>query len=261
MARKPRHVLILGWVLPVLAIAGTDPAGPADPAGSPPSPPADQIAEQVIDRVVAVVRPRHERGERRPIDPSDGVITLGLLRFEAAVALLQAGAPVTGTVEDSVLPSALELAISQRLHLLEAQKLRAFAVEPAELTAAENSLAARAGGNPALDRFLADQGFTRADLRKVLERTLRAARTLDSRVRLKAQVSDTEVRRYYDRHPEEQTVPYEERRPLLREKLFREQYRALAKQETEALRRTADVRILMALPSIAPETDGQEPAP
>lgn len=217
---------------------------------------------ELIDQVVAVVSPPRASG--LAIGPAETVITLSDLRFEAAVVFIQRGRPEAAfsTLDQEALTSALEYAISQRLHDQEAEKLRVFTVQPAELDTAVQELEAQLGGPQALDRFLARQERTRAELRRVLERSLRAARTLDSRIRLRAQVSDSEVRRYYDRTLEQARgqladalpSPYEEVRGSIREKLFRERYTALARTETAQLREQADVRILSTL---APEGEGR----
>lgn len=208
---------------------------------------------QVFDRVVAVVKPDRTAAS----SPAESVITLSDLKFEAAIVLIQRGGRNAAVEELSgeALGGALDYAISQRLHAQEADKLRIFSVQPQELDAAEADFAAQLGGNPALDRFLQRHEMDRNDLRRVLERSLRAARTLDSRVRLRAQVGESEVRRYYEQMVEQARTdtltaapaPYEELRGSIREKLFRERYNALAKDETRRLREEADVRILVAL--------------
>jgi hypothetical protein len=78
----------------------------------------------------------------------------------------------------------------------------------------------------------------------ILGRQLRAERLLDSKVRLRSQVSEAEVRRHYDAHPELHDRSYEVERPLLREKLSRDRYQSLVAQELEKARRTADVRLV-----------------
>jgi len=249
MSASIRHWRSLGWLLLWSGLA----------AAQAPTPPPGR--GQLIDQVVAVVRPPRASG--LALGPAETVITLNDLKFEAAVVFIQRGRPEAAfsTLDEEALTSALEYAISQRLHAQEAEKLQVFTVQPAELDAALQELQGQLGSVQALDRFLVRQDRTRAELRRVLERSLRAARTLDSRIRLRAQVSEAEVRRYYERTVQQtqgelsgvKPGTYEEVRASLREKLFRERYTALARAETAQLREQADVRLLVSLASLAGE--------
>lgn len=197
-----------------------------------------QAAEpgQVIDRIVAVVE-----------GVDDGrVITWSDLTFEAAVALVQRGAmqAATATLDDQALRTSLDYAIAQRLLIAEADKVGAFQPDDGELDAAVRAFEARFDSEAAFQRFLRRHDADRAALREVLRRTLRAERVLDGRVRLRAQVSEADVRRYYDQHQQELNGTYEEVRQALREKLLREKYAALVAVEVQRLQKAADVRMV-----------------
>jgi hypothetical protein len=191
---------------------------------------------QVIDRIVAVVE-----------GVEDGrVITWSDLTFEAAVALVQRGAmqASTATLDDQALRTALDFAIAQRLLIAEADKVGAFQPDDGELDAATRAFEARFESPAAFQRFLRRHDVDRAALREVLRRTLRAERVLDGRVRLRAQVSEADVRRYYDQHQQELNGTYEEIRQALREKLLREKYAALVAAEVQRLKKVGDVRLI-----------------
>ncbi len=186
--------------------------------------------EAIIDRVVAVI---------------DGTpITLSELDFEARVALLSRGAirAATEPLDDETLASALEYAISERLQADEANKLQAWRVEPAEVEAAVRAFRERFASPAEFEAFLARHEADLQQLGSVLERGLRASRMLESKVRLRAQVSEAEVRSYFDAHRSELSGTWEELRLPLKEKLVRERYQKLVQVELEQLRRTHDVR-------------------
>lgn len=186
----------------------------------------------VYDRVVAVVNRQ--------------VITLSELQFEARVALLQAGGPeaLATPLDGPLLRSTLEYVIGQRLQVAEAEKLQAFSVEPQEVDAAVYALERRAGGAAALRGILSRSDLDPDALSAVVARRIRAERALDGKLRLKAQVSDAEVRRAWETRPEYRARPLEEARPELRDRLVRERYRELAAAELQRLRRAADVRVV-----------------
>jgi hypothetical protein len=212
---------------------------------------SEQLPEgQIVDRVVAVVRLRSGAATGRSAPepgaaplPAD-VITLSGLDFEARVALVQRGAlrAATEPLDEEALRDALEYAISERLLAGEADALDAWRVEAAEVETAVRAFRGRFRSSSEFSAFLARHEADEQALARVLERTLRASKVLDSKVRLRAQVTEAEVRRYYDAHRAELGKSYEELRAALREKLVRDRYQQLAQAELEQLRRTHDVR-------------------
>ncbi|MBX5483911.1 MAG: hypothetical protein IRZ16_18975 [Myxococcaceae bacterium] len=209
---------------------------------------AGQAPGGVIDRVVAVVQLRAGSASRSTSGAEGGpppeVITLSGLDFEARVALIQRGAvrAATEPLDEETLRRALENAINERLLAGEAEVLGAWRVEPAEVDAALRAFRDELGSDAALKTFLARHEADIQALERVLERHLRAARVIDSKVRLRAQVADSEVKRYFDEHRGEFSGTFEEVRPLLREKLYRERAQQLVDAELAQLRRTHEVR-------------------
>jgi hypothetical protein len=216
--RRGAKTGLRGWlVLVSLAMAGQTIAGEA-PQG------------RVVDRVVAVIE--------------NQVLTLSELEFEARVTLVQRGGvrAAEAPLDEQTLRGALELAIGHRLLVAGADRLQAFQVERSEVEARLRAFRERFGSEPALLAFLARHDADLEQLTAVLERGVRAERILDSRIRLRAQVSEAEVRRYWEEHKATLGGPYESVRDALREKLVREQYHRLAKDEFDQVRASARVR-------------------
>jgi hypothetical protein len=204
---------------------------------------------EIVDRVVAVVRLRSGVAGRAAAETSAAplpteVITLSGLAFEARVALVQRGAirAATEPLDEDALRGALEYAISERLLSGEAEALDAWRVEAAEVEVALRAFRQRFATPSEFAAFLARNETDQQTLARVLERSLRAAKVLDSKVRLRAQVPEAEVRRYYDAHKVKLGKSYEDVRAALHEKLVRDRYQQLANAELEQLRRTHDVR-------------------
>lgn len=209
--------LLVGW-LALVPVAGVWTAGAAEPEG------------RIIDRVVAVIE--------------DQVLTLSELEFETRVALVQRGGVRAAEVplDEKTLQGALELAINQRLLVASADRLQAFPAERSEVEARLRLFRERFEDELALLAFLARYDADVEQLSRVLERGVRAERILDSRIRLRAQVSETEVRRYWQQHSARLGGPYELIRDNLKEKLVRERYGQLAAAEFAQVRASARVR-------------------
>lgn len=203
---------------------------------------AQSDAPRVIDRVVAVIEGQ--------------VLTASELEFETRVALVQRGgvAAAEAALDEAVMKSALDYAIGQRLYAAEAEKLQVFVLEAGEVDQALAQFEERIGGRAELDAFLARHEADRQMLGALLLRSLRAERILDSKIRLKAQVPDAEVRRYYEAHRSEYPGPFEELRGPLKEKLMRERYGLLAKSEMQQLRKNSKVRIIAPM---SPSAEGE----
>ncbi len=191
---------------------------------------ATASSAEVLDRVVAQV---------------DGqVITLSDLRFEARVAMVErGGASLANTpLDEATLRSALELAIAQRAAGAEADRLGSFPLEAGDVAARLQRFESHFPDHPAFERFLQGSGADLSQLREVLGRALRAERALDAQVRLRAQVSDAEVRHAWE--AEGSPGSFEEARAGLREQLLRQRYEAAAREELAKLRAAAQVRIV-----------------
>jgi hypothetical protein len=196
----------------------------------------------VVEQVVAVV--------------AGQPITMSELAFEARVALVQRGGTqaAVAPLDDSAMRSALDLSIGERLAAREADRLSAFQLEDEEVNKALARFREKLGAAVTLDGFLARYEMDIGQLATLLARSLRAERYLDGRVRLRAQVTEADVKRYYREHAAELKGDFLELRAMLREKLYRERYLELAKAEVAQMRKGADVRLIAAF------VDGASPA-
>lgn len=186
----------------------------------------------MLDRVVAVIEGQ--------------VLTQSELVFETRVALVNNGAvgAASGPIDDQTLRASLEYVIGQRLHVAEADKLQAFMVDPEDVQKAVAAFEKRIGGKLALESFLHKSDADEQMLATSLARSLRAERILDSKIRLKAQVSDADARAYYDAHQDELKGTFEDLRAVLKEKLVRDKYQTLALAEMKEVRRSGNVRVI-----------------
>lgn len=214
--------LVVGWLalVPVSSARQAAPEEARDAASG----------GRVLDRVVAVI--------------GSQVLTLSELEFETRVALVLRGGvrAAEAPLDEQTLRGALELAINQRLLVAGADRLQAFPAERSEVEGRLKAFRERFANETELLAFLARHDADLEQLTAVLERGVRAERILDSRVRLRAQVSEAEVRRYWEEHKAVVGGPYESVREALKEKLFRERYGLLAKEEFAQVRAGAKVR-------------------
>ena len=211
----------------VLCLVGPARAEDEPPAARTPSAPPGEV----LDRVVAVVG-----GE---------VVTLSALEFEARVWLVERGAldAADAPLGTPALRAALELSLSQRLQVQDAERLEAFPVEPAEVEARLARLRGQFPSLAAFEAFLARHDADVPQLAALLARALRAERVLDRRIRLRALVTDAEVDRHFEAQAAELgEVPFESVREALRERLHRERYARLAREELARVRQEGDVR-------------------
>ncbi|HEX8819050.1 MAG TPA: hypothetical protein VF794_03925 [Archangium sp.] len=222
--RGAKTGLVVGW-LSLVPLAAAWRAAPEEPL-----PEASASEGRLVDRVVAVIETQ--------------VLTLSELEFETRVALVQRGGvrAAEAPLDEQTLRGALELAINQRLLVAGADRLRAFQAERSEVEARLRTFRERFESEPALLDFLARHDADLEQLTAVLERGVRAERILDSRIRLRAQVNEAEVRRYWEQNKATLGGPYESVKDALREKLVRERYGELAKEEFAQVRAGARVR-------------------
>ena len=115
-------------------------------------------------------------------------------------------------------------------------------LEAQDVEARFNRFVARFPDKAAVEAFLRASGADESQLREVLARALRAERALDARVRLRAQVSESDVRRAWEAAGSPGT--FEESRAAIKEQLVRTRYEAAAKEELAKLRAAAQVRIV-----------------
>jgi hypothetical protein len=183
---------------------------------------------RVIDRSVALV--------------SGQVLTLSELDREARVLLIYAGGAEAATAElDMVaLRAALDQIISDRLLSAEAEALGAYPLEEGELEAAVKRFKGRFQTQAAWQAFLDRHEADETAVSLTLGRFLRAQHVLDGKLRLKAQVSEAEARKYVAEHKELES----ESLAAVRQKLFADRFKALARAEVKQARKTAGVRLL-----------------
>jgi len=214
-------VLLAGWL-------GLLPGAAAQQAASERA--SAEAEGRIIDRVVAIIEGQ--------------VLSLSELEFEARVALIQRGGmqAAEAPLDEETLRGALELSISQRLQVLGAERLQAYPVERAEVDARVAAFRAKFPAEAAFEAFLARHDTDVEQLTAVLERSLRAERILDSRIRLRAQVDEAEVRRHYEQNAADFPGSYEAARAAVRARLVRERYSALAAAELAQVRANAQVR-------------------
>ncbi|MFL5358766.1 hypothetical protein [Archangium sp.] len=225
--------LVVGW-LALVPVSAAWQAAPEDSQDA-------SSGGRVLDRVVAVI--------------GNQVLTLSELEFETRVALVLRGGvrAAEASLDEQTLRGALELAINQRLLVAGADRLQAFPAERSEVEGRLKAFRERFEDETALLAFLARHDADLEQLSAVLERGVRAERILDSRVRLRAQVGEAEVRRYWEEHKAVLGGPYESVREALKEKLFRERYSQLAKEEFAQVRAGAKVRRVAPFAREAPQ--------
>jgi hypothetical protein len=197
---------------------------------------------KLVDEVVAVVDAHS--------------ITLSELSAETRIHLVeQQGAQLAQAAPDRpLLAASLRRLIEERVVLAEVDRLRLFDLDRPEVDGALARFRSRFATAEAYDRFLAQIEMTGDEVASVLSRELRVARYLDNRLKLTAQLRESEVAEAM------RTYPGADREEI-RRKLAREKYERLLEGLLADLRRRADVRIVDSLsddsrPPIAGRTDG-----
>ncbi len=179
------------------------------------------------------------------------MLTLSELEFETRVMMIHAGG--VGAAFDpigmSTMRKVLDSVIGQRLAVLEADKLKAYLPEEGELERVLAAFTARLGGPPEVDRFLKVHDADASMLSAVLTRMLRTERMLEGKLKLKAQVSESEAKNLQAERPELRGLSL----PQLRQRLFDERFKALTVAELAGLRKAGSVRLL------GPFADRQSP--
>ena len=192
--------------------------------------PRQLVAEesrQLLDEVVAVVEAH--------------AITLSELAAETRVRMVEAqGAVAADAVLDrKLLASSLRRVIEERVVLSEVERLKLFDLERTEVDGLLARLRARF---PTVQRY---EAFTRAieltdeEIGAILARELRVGRYLDNRLKLAAELRDSELDEMTRGHP---MAPKE--REALRVRLAKDKYLRLLSELLQDLRKRADVRVL-----------------
>ncbi|MGV3619579.1 MAG: hypothetical protein ACO1OB_02110 [Archangium sp.] len=182
----------------------------------------------MIDRAVASIEGR--------------VIAASQLDFEARVLLIDAGGvnAAFAPLDQQVLDASLKAAIDQRLAVLEADKLEAYPLDDGELEGAIARFRARFESEERFVQFLLRHEAELVDLAEVLRRSLRAQKALEGKLRLRALVTDVDVRAYVLEHPDLKGTPLDKVKAMLVQKRFGE----LVREELAEQHRQHDVRLL-----------------
>jgi hypothetical protein len=168
------------------------------------------------------------------------VILLSQLRFEARLNLLRTGvsAELLEQIPRESWPALLDMLIAHRLWAASGEKAELSTEQLGNVALMAEQLKRAFGSEASYQRFLQKYEMDSGDIQAILERIVRAESNLQTRVRLRAQPNELEVQRAREEFPdltEEQ----------LRVRLYEEKFKLLSKQELEAQRRKADVRILL----------------
>jgi hypothetical protein len=217
-------------------------------AGEPPEAPRARLIDRAVASISSTSSSRREAclaDRRRSCDDLtfEGiVITQSQLEFEARVLLIDAGgiAAAFAPLDQQVLEASLRAVIDQRLALLEANKLEAYPIEPGELEKSIVRFRERFESEARFAQFLENHEATLDDLAEVLRRSLGAQRALEGKLRLRAQVSESDARLWRSAHPDMADVSLEQVRAMLVQQKFGE----LVKKELAEQRRIVDVRLL-----------------
>ena len=187
-------------------------------------------AQQLLDRIVARVNGRF--------------VTLTDLR--AAVAL-----GVVDVSEDVDELAAIGPLVDRHLILSEVER---FAPpEPAAAAISQEAAILTAGVGPRLDAMMASTGIDDVGIRGIARDNLRIRAYLDQRFGTAEQLTEGEVARYYQIHPDEFTrdgtlMPFTQAEPLARQRAGSERRASIVAQWTSDLRARGDVAVMLPTP-------------
>ena len=181
---------------------------------------------QLVDEVVAVVDAHS--------------VTLSELAAETRVRLVeQQGAQAASSPLDRpLLAASLRRLVEERVVLSEVERLKVFDLDHAEVESALARLRARFPGSAAWDAFTRQLELTNEEIAAVLGRELRVARYLDNRLKLAAQLRDSELDEAW------KAAGAQGDREALRQRLSKEKYERMLTELLAELRRRASVRIV-----------------
>lgn len=182
---------------------------------------------KLVDEVVAVVDAHS--------------ITLSELEAETRIRLVAAdGAAVAyAPLDRQVLAASLRKTVEERVVLSEVERLKLFDLERSEAEALTARLRARFASAEQYEAFTRAIEMTDEEIGGVLVRELRVARYLDNRLKLAAQLRESELS---EATRGKRLAPAD--REALRGKLEREKYERLLQELLGSLRQRATVRIL-----------------
>ncbi len=181
----------------------------------------------LVDEVVAVVDAHS--------------ITLSELAAETRIRLvsMQGAVAALAPLDRPVLAASLRKTVEERVVLSEVERLKLFDLERSEVDALVTRLRARFASPQEYETFTRAIELTEDEIAAVLGRELRVARYLDNRLKLAAQLRDSEL----DEAVHGKAMSASER-SLLRDRLSQEKYQRLLQELLASLRERTTVRIL-----------------
>jgi hypothetical protein len=191
------------------------------------APPSRGTERRLLDEVVAVVDAHS--------------ITLSEVAAETRVRLVSSQGPAAGSMplDRPILAASLRKTIEERVVLAEVQRLKLFDLEPGELESLVARFRARFASELDYEAFTGKVELTDEEIGAILARELRVARYLDNRLKLAAQLRESEL---------DEAVRGEKLSPAEREdrrrRLSQEKYQRLLAELLADLRKRATVRVL-----------------
>src|SRR5439155_25042498 len=199
---------------------------------------------QLLDEVVAVVEAHS--------------ITLSEVAAETRVRLVgtQGAAAAAAPLDRRILAASLRRTIGGRVRLSEMQRSNLFDLEPGEIDALLARLRSRFASRADYDAFARAVELTDDEIGAILTRQLRVGRYLDNRLKLAAQLRESEV----DDAARGKKLTASERE-LLKARLAQEKYQRLLQELLADLRKRATVRVLDPLDTGEDRAVAQPPLP
>lgn len=197
--------------------------------------PAPGAERQLIDEVVAVVETHS--------------VTLSELAAETRVRLVAQQGPqaAKAALDRPLLAASLRRTIEERVVLSEVERLKLFDLERTEVDLLLARLRARFGSMAEYEAFTRSVELTDEEVGAILARELRVTRYLDNRLKLAAQLRQSELEEAS--HGQTLSLP---KREQLRARLAQEKYQRLLQELLAELRKRATVRVLDPLDGDAP---------
>ena len=184
-------------------------------------------SRQLVDEVVAVVDTHS--------------ITLSELAAETRIRLAMAQGPQAAFAEldRHILGASLRKTVEERVVLSEIERLKLFDLERSEVDSLLARLRARFASQEEYEAFTRSIELTEDEIGNVLGRELRVARYLDNRLKLAAQLRESEL----DEATRGRKMTSAQR-DLMKARLGEEKYQRLLQELLASLRERATVRIL-----------------
>jgi len=184
---------------------------------------------QLVDEVVAVVDAHS--------------VTLSELAAETRIHLVEQQGPqmASAQLDRPLLAASLRRLVQERVVLSEVERLKLFDLDHAEVESALARLRARFPTASAWESFTRQVELTDDEIGAILTRELRVARYLDNRLKLAAQLRDSELEEAWKGQGGKGD------REALRQRLSKEKYERLLTELLAELRRKASVRIVDAI--------------